>query len=148
MHDYLEDKARDELKRVDHLVYVSLKYTRTCDVMMNSMSRMISAFEFGFNDLTQFYYEKKKIKDVPDSFKEKVEILDIVLKNKIKPYTKLYAMLKKIEVSEYARREEYRKHVTMIVNLEGKKMEINVPMLLEYYKKTKEFVELMKEVME
>ena len=63
MTDYLEDRAQDELKRVDHLIYVSLKYTRTCDVMLNAMKRMISAFELGMNDLLYHYQEKKKIKE-------------------------------------------------------------------------------------
>ena len=35
----------EELKRADHLVYVSLKYTRTCDIMKNAIKRLIAAFQ-------------------------------------------------------------------------------------------------------
>ncbi len=146
MTDYLEDRAQDELKRVDHLIYVSLKYTRTCDVMLNAMKRMISAFELGMNDLLFHYQAKKKIKDIPDSSKEKVELLEKLFKNKVIKYTKFYSLLKKIETCEFSRREEYRKHVTMIAMIDGKKLEIDIITLLDYYKKTKEFVDFVKEV--
>ncbi len=36
MTDYL-DNAKNEMKRVDHLLFVSLKYTRTVDVIKSVM---------------------------------------------------------------------------------------------------------------
>ena len=33
----LEDNAKQELKRADHLLYVTLKYTRTVDVIKNTI---------------------------------------------------------------------------------------------------------------
>ena len=148
MTDYLEDRAKDELKRVDHLIYVSLKYTRTCDIILNAVKRMISAFEFGMNDLLNYYKQKKRIKEIPESWKERTELLEKILKQKIQKYLKLYIVLKKIEVSDFGRREEYRKHVTMLVPIEGKTLEIDIPVLLDYYQKTKEFVDFIKEIME
>ena len=148
MTDYLEDRAKDELKRVDHLIYVSLKYTRTCDIILNAVKRMISAFEFGMNDLLHYYKNKKRIKEIPESWKERTELLEKILKQKIQKYLKLYIVLKKIEVSDFGRREEYRKHVTMLVPIEGKTLEIDIPVLLDYYQKTKEFVDFIKEIME
>ena len=40
------DNAKEELKRVDHLFYVSLKYTRTADMMRHLIERLINAFSF------------------------------------------------------------------------------------------------------
>ena len=45
MIESLED-AKEELKRVDHLIYVSLKYTRTVDVLRNVIERLVTASEF------------------------------------------------------------------------------------------------------
>ncbi len=45
MRDILRD-ANEELKRVDHLVYVSLKYTRTVDVILNILNRMVDGYAF------------------------------------------------------------------------------------------------------
>ena len=54
MMSYLDDEefketidlAYDELKRLDHLIFVSLKYTRTADMLKQVMKRMISFYEF------------------------------------------------------------------------------------------------------
>ena len=51
----------EELKRADHLIYVSLKYTRTCDIMKNAIKRLISAFELAMQDYLEAMRKKKKI---------------------------------------------------------------------------------------
>ena len=48
MREKLEE-AFEELKRVDHLIYVSLKYTRTTDVLKNVIDRMITTAECMMN---------------------------------------------------------------------------------------------------
>ncbi len=40
MIEDLEDSALQELKRADHLIYVTLKYTRTVDVIKNTIKRL------------------------------------------------------------------------------------------------------------
>ena len=47
------DEAVQELKRVDHLFWVSLKYTRTVDVIKHVIDRLISCIGFGFEALGQ-----------------------------------------------------------------------------------------------
>ena len=39
-------EAREELKRLEHIIYVSLKYTRTVDVILNALKRMVSTYDF------------------------------------------------------------------------------------------------------
>ena len=62
----LED-AGEELKRADHLVYVSLKYTRTVDVLMNSLSRMIDAYDYLIGALLLYAKEEKSLQVIPSS---------------------------------------------------------------------------------
>jgi hypothetical protein len=38
-------EAFEELKRADHLIYVSLKYTRTVDVIKSIIERLINAYD-------------------------------------------------------------------------------------------------------
>ncbi len=37
------DLAKEEIKRADHLMYVSLKYTRTVDILKSIIERLINA---------------------------------------------------------------------------------------------------------
>ena len=136
----LIENAREELKRADHLIYVSLKYTRTCDIIMNTVKRLIESFEYTMTSLLDKLKEKKKVKIIPDLGVNKAELLEKIDK-KYKNYMKLYLLLKKIESCRFEGREEYRKHVTMIVHMDKKVMEVDVPTLEDYYAKTKEFVD-------
>ena len=40
------DEAKEEIKRADHLIYISLKYTKTVDVIKITIQRLINAFDF------------------------------------------------------------------------------------------------------
>jgi hypothetical protein len=149
--DYLEEeenRAIEELKRADHSVYVTLKYTKTADVMYNTLLRLINAFEISFNFLMEHLKEKKRIKEIPGSMKEKVEIIFKKFP-KFKKYIKLYELFKEIEKAPYSGREEYRKHATIISRVSAKKIvEIDIPVLISYYNITKEFVRLVREIVE
>ena len=39
-------EAKEELKRADHLLYVTLKYTRTADVIKNTIHRLLNAIDY------------------------------------------------------------------------------------------------------
>jgi hypothetical protein len=138
----LIDNAKEELKRSDHLIYVSLKYTRTCDIIMNTINRMIESFDFLILALLEHLKEKKKISDIPSRALNRAELLQEQDK-KYKNYMKLYALLNKIKNCEFDRREEYRKNVTMIVHLDRRDLEVTVPVLQEYFEKVKEFVDFV-----
>ena len=59
--------ANEELKRVDHLIYVSLKYTRTIDVIKNIIERFISTYDCFILSLLTKLKDEGKIEDFPDS---------------------------------------------------------------------------------
>ncbi len=141
--DLLED-AREELKRADHLVYVSLKYTRTCDIIMNTVKRLIESCNFVILALLENLRDKRKIASIPEGALSRAELL-LEKDKKYKNYIKLYQLLNKIKESEFDRREEYRKHVTMICHLDRRNLEVNVPTLEEYFNKTKEFVDIVED---
>jgi len=143
MEDALED-AREEIKRVDHLFYVSLKYTRTVDMMRNLIDRLISTFDCGILSLLKHAEEKKKIKEIPPSPLSKCELLKKLYPN-IKKYTDLYILLRKLMKTPYTKREEYRRHVTMISKTGDQKIETDIDILKEYYDKTAEFLSFVQD---
>ena len=60
MTHLLVQDANNELKRADHMLYISLKYTRTCDVMQNIIKRLIAAFDFGIEAMLDDLNNKNK----------------------------------------------------------------------------------------
>jgi len=146
MEEALED-AKEEIKRADHLLYVSLKYTRTVDVIRSLIERLISTFDFAILSLLKYAKEKNKIKEIPNTPFTRCEVLkNIFTELKLEDFLDLYLLLRKIMRGEYTRREEYRRHVTMISEVENKKIEINIDILHEYYNKTKKFLKTVEKV--
>lgn len=142
MSEYL-DEAKNELKRVDHLIYVSLKYTRTVDVIRNILKRMISSSDFCFLFLLEKAKKKKKSIEIPSQPRKICDVLkglypdDIVLAE----FIDFYLLLRDLIKAKYTKREEYRRHVTMISNLEsGDIVNVDIDLLHVYYEKMKKFI--------
>src|SRR3989338_2827658 len=105
----------EELKRADHLVYVSLKYTRTADVMKNAIQRLISAYEMAFVEVLDQAYQQGTIADVPESPKQMAEVAAIILGKSAVRHFRLYHLLKRIDKSEFSASSEFRKDLTLHV---------------------------------
>lgn len=149
MRDLVEE-ASDELKRVDHLVFVSLKYTRTVDVLLNAASRMIDAYEVMFVALLTKAKEDRKIGDIPDTPIEKGEVLkDLYSHNaQIKNNVDLFFLLRKIKRSKsYEKDEEYRRHVSLRTVIDGREEVLNIDIITKYYAFQKEFFQKVKDIL-
>jgi|SRR3989344_3011471 len=135
------ESARGELQRADHLIYVTLKYTRTGDVIKNIVDRLIGSMNYSINDILEIAKIKNKIKEVPASDIAKIELLKNFLRQQIakdkmlKEQLELYMLLKRVSKSPFTVREEYRKNVTLIAGDE----EIDMSTIIRYYGMIKEF---------
>ena len=141
MQDYSES-AREELKRVDHLVYVSLKYTRTVDVIKSIIDRLISAIDFIIIDLLEL--KKNEItEDIPESPAGKASLVNrlYIEEKEITEVISFYFLLRKLSRAEYKKINEFRRHVTMIAIVDGVEHNIHIDAVTEYYAKIKEFWE-------
>lgn len=138
MIDEFENNAEQELKRSDHLIYVTLKYTRTVDVIKNTIKRLIAAFDFAITDLLEYF----NIRPSPIPLIRASQL--VKKKTSLKNYITFYLFLRKLDKEKYQVREEYRKNVTLVTNLAN----VNIPILEEYFLKTKEFVRTVAELME
>lgn len=139
--------AREELKRADHLIYVSLKYTRTVDVIASVISRLISAQQMTIDALLEWLEKKKKMGKVDFSkpYKMKVGWVRDKLKKdeNIMEFLNLYDYLIMIMKSEHIKREEFRKNVRLIAQDKTGRVinEIGIDVLKEYYKKVCDQIE-------
>jgi len=119
-------EARNELKRLEHIIYVSLKYTRTVDVITNALNRMVSTYDLVVDAFLEKAQEEGKIDVLPKSPALRARRLAEIYEHdqELQKYLKFYTFLKTILTLPYERRQEYRRHVTRIVALENATAEL------------------------
>src|SRR3990167_6797928 len=143
------DEAIQELKRVDHLFWVSLKYTRTVDVIKHVIDRLINCIGFGLESLLKYAKEKKLVTSIPTNQGLRCDLLKRTFPDNAEliEYINFYLKLRKLSKAEYSKREEFRRHVTMIATIDkGEIVEVSIDSLKEDYEKTKIFIRLVKKV--
>ena len=124
--DYKES-AEQELKRADHLIYVTLKYTRTSEVIKNTIKRLISAIDFAALEALK-YLKVKNISDIP---RRRIKQLEEKLPE-FKKEVKFYLLMKGIDAAPYSGKEEYRKNVTLLTPAG----DVNVEKLKSFFERT------------
>jgi hypothetical protein len=141
--------SEGELKRVDHLMYVTLKYTRTVDVMKNIIAKLISAMDHAIIDSLTYYQTKERIKDIPATPISRAELFKKTVRckerEKFLEYIELYFFLKMVDKAEFTKKSEFRKDVTLTVMQDDEVFEIKTPDLMTYFDKVKDFVRLVEE---
>jgi len=141
MPSFLED-AREEMKRADHLLYVSLKYTRTVDVIKSLIGRLVNAIDAIIDKLLDFALQKKKISEKPDNLGLKGDLAKKTFKDpKITEMVDFSLSLKQINRAEYKRSREFRRHVTMTAITDTGIVEVNIDIIKEHYFKVKDYLD-------
>ena len=141
MPSFLED-AREELKRADHLLYVSLKYTRTVDVIKSLIQRLINATDRLINNLLEHALEKKMITENPENTGLKGELAKKTFNDPIiKEMVDFNLFMKQVNRAEYKKSREFRRHVTMTAFTKSGAVDINMDIIKEEYFKTLSYLE-------
>ncbi len=141
--------AKAELKRADHLISVSLKYTRTVDVIKHIIQRLLASMDYSMEALLKYAKEKKKITAVPTLPRLSLEQARALYKTAptdLSAYFELYVFLKKVDKAKYKRSQEFRRHVTMTANLEGQDVEVNIDIITDYFERITEFTTLTEKI--
>jgi hypothetical protein len=140
------ESAYNELKRVDHLIFVTLKYTRTVDIIRSVIERLISTIDFAATEALEQAEEKEKISRVPPVALMRCKKLEEVFPkdDTVMSLVDFYCMLRKLMSSDYKRKEEYRKNVALVT----RDQEVNIETLREYADLTKYYVDHIKEKLE
>ncbi len=141
MRPFLEE-ARGEMKRAEHLLYVSLKYTRTVDVIKSLIDRLINAIDATTDKLLDYAVQKKKIKEKPENLGLKGDIAKKAFKDPIIAEMVDFGMfLKQVNRAQYKKSREFRRHVTMTAMTDTGIVEINIDVIKEHYLKTISYLE-------
>ena len=136
----LLDDAGDELKRAEHLIYVSLKYTRTPDVLFNALKRIIDAYSLLVDALVEYAKDTKNLQENPLTPLAKGNIVkQLYPQQEIQDNIDLYFLLRKISRAPYDSESEYRRHVAIITTIEGREEVVNIDVITQYYEFQKEF---------
>lgn len=142
----MEEIIKEKIS-ADHLLYVSLKYTKTCDVMVNLLLRWKNMIEISMNEILKYAKKKKKISSVSTNPVGRIEQIRKLFK-KDKEFLKvidLYEMFKKIRELRKEHIGEFRKNVTLRVFYRGKEININLEQLRIYADLLEKFINTTKE---
>lgn len=106
-----------EWNAAQHLLFVSLKYTKTGDVMLNLIQRWQHMVEAANEELLAKAKKKKKIKAIPATPVEKIDILLSLFKKEqiVMDTLRLYVFFRRINSLELVKEHEFRKNVTLRV---------------------------------
>lgn len=143
---HMEDIIQEKIS-ADHLLYVSLKYTKTCDVIMNLLLRWKQVIETSIEKILIAAKKKKKISAVSSNPLGKIEQVEKLFKKdeNFLGVIELYKMFRKVKELRTERIGEFRKNVTLIVFYQGKEIHINLEKLKEYAEKLEKFISTTKQ---
>lgn len=140
--------ALSELKRSDHIYYVSLKYARTVDVIRNLVDRLITCLEFTAEALAKKRSSEGILPEWPDSKPDRAALIMRLKDDPIgKGIVELLMELRKIRRANFERSKEFRKGVTMTVFLDSGVREITTETVKDYLEMVKfHFEAVLKEI--
>ncbi len=131
----------------DHLLYVSLKYTKTCDVILNLINRWTIMLDNAVQGMLEKLKKNKKIKSIPLAPRQKIELIKLSLKKspEVMKTMELYEFFKRIENLRTIREGEFRKDVRLrIIDGETETI-INLDKLKEYSAILESFISYVKQ---
>ena len=131
----------------DHLLYVSLKYTKTCDVIFNLILRWRKMIEISIEEILIHAKKRKKISAIAKNPVGKIESVRKLFKkdaNFLK-VIELYEMFKKIETLRIERIGEFRKNVTLKIFYKGEEINVNLEQLKIYAELLEKFISSTKQ---
>ena len=146
MSDVLEKILKEKIS-ADHLLYVSMKYTKTCDVMVNLIKRWKIMMDYTFDGLLERAKKKKLFKKIPDAPRLRLDLIRSVFEKnpEITDALNEYELFKLIDVLPSKRENEFRKGVCLRVTYKLKEIEINLEKLKEYSGILERFINFSKQ---
>ena len=138
-----------EKTSADHLLYVSLKYTKTCDVILNLLARWKSLIELSFDTILEHRVEAGKISAMPTNPKQRIEFMKKYFKKfeDVQAVIPLYIFFKRVPDLTKTRGGEFRKNVNLKVIDPKKTTEINMEKLGEYAEIVEKFISEVKKIL-
>jgi len=145
MSEILEQIIKEKIS-ADHLLYVSMKYTKTCDVMINLLKRWKIMIDHSIDGLLEKAKKKKKLKKIPTAPKIKVDTIKEVFKKEpdVMDAIKEYEMFKLIDILKKSKEGEFRKGVCLKIMYKGEEVRVDLDKLKEYSEILERFINYTK----
>lgn len=133
----LRDVKR-HLNSIEHMIYVSCKFTRTTEMLKKVMETIVTGYEMFFGVAYQiFTHGDDEVRTVHD----KIQILkDGFMGRGVHIDLSDYFLLKRLLLSDFECIGEYRKNLCMVSYIDGEEYVINIMKLLDFYSSLKEIV--------
>ena len=96
--------------------------------------------------------QKKKIEEYSQSIPLRCELVKEIYRGEefseeLRSLIDFLLLLRKIDkIEDYTKINEYRRHVALITEIDGERIEVNLDEIMEYHNKTKRFIELTQEI--
>ena len=117
----------------EHLFFVSLKYTKTGDVILNLIKKWEEIIDLCVDMLIKVVKKKRKMKIIPSAPRAKEILVRNSFRNPlIKKVMDMHFLFRKMPNLEKIRDHEFRKNVTVKVIDAGKEININMDKLKEW----------------
>lgn len=141
------DKIIKEKISADHLLYVSLKYTKTTEVIQNLILRWNYMIEYSLDKLMAHAKKKKMIKSIPSSPKPKLDLIREVFKTKkeVLDALELHEMFRRLDQLSKESEGEFRKNVALKINYRGEIVRVDLEKLKEYSMILERFINYLKQ---
>ena len=145
MSEALERIIKEKIS-ADHILYVSMKYTKTCDVMINLIQRWKIMMDYAFDGLLEKAKKNKIIKMIPTAPKLKIDMIKEIFANEedVMDAVDEYMMFKLIMILKNTKEGEFRKGVCLRVMFKGKEVAVNLDKLKEYAEILERFINYTK----
>jgi hypothetical protein len=132
--EYLKDLQR-HLNSVEHMIYVSCKFTKTTEMLRKIMETIVVGYERFFALAYQMFVGEEEI---VTTVHDKIHLLsENLAKRGIYVDLSDYFLLKRLLISDFDAIGEYRKNLSMISYIDGEEYVINMPKLLDFYENLK-----------
>jgi len=131
----------------DHLLYVSLKYTKTCDVIKNLILRWRKMIETALEEILKHAKKRKKISSISSNPLGKIEEIKKLFKKdkNFLDVIEMYEMFRKIDELKTERIGEFRKNVALRIFYQGKEINVDLEKLKDYAEKLEKFISTTKQ---
>jgi len=135
-----------EMKAAQHLLYVSLKYTKTGDVIRNLMYRWKIMIEHAVDLMLNKARKKKLVKEIPVAPKLKIMLLADLLKKEpiVIDTLKLYSFFRRVDRLESVNEHEFRKNVALRVIENENEITIDIEKLKEWQELLENFIKFVR----
>ncbi len=136
-----------EKRMAEHLFYVSLKYTKTGDVILNLINRWERMIDRCMELLLKRAKKRKSIREIPIAPKARELAVRDAYKNElVQTIMDMYAFYRRLPTLEKMREHEFRKHVAVRAVDNGREIVIDMDKLKEWRSILEDFLKYVRQM--